>query len=492
MNPAPHRIARIRRAWPTGAALLAAALTVGVWHLAHAGTSILEYDESGHLDQLHQVAPGKSAPGASQAPGTSQAPGEPGSRSLHPAGKDVGPSAAGGAKDPSAVGGAKQPSAAGGANDANGGPVKNSAPETWFEPGEVIVANPPAGFESAVIARGFRVIEKARLEALSFELWRLATPAGVAVPEAVAQLRDLYPRVLLDANHRYKPAAGPDESLSRARAAIGWTGIDAACGRGIRLGMVDTPVDTTHPALVGQRVTFRSFIQPKRTPAPADHGTAIAAMLVGKPDKEGWGGLLPGAELLAGNIFTFDDSGEEVADVIAMVKALDWLAGSDVHAVNLSMAGSDNRILRFAIAQASAKGLVLVAAVGNWGTADRPAYPAAYPQAIGVTAVDANSQIYTYANRGAYVAFAAPGVEMWTAVPGGGKIQSGTSFAVPYLTSLIGADAANGGKITADRFRELLAKTAVDLGAPGRDDTFGWGLVNEPPQCAQSSAALPR
>jgi len=413
----------------------------GAWHLAVADSTILDYDSRGRLDQLHKVAPDQPAPGKPHNGG----------------------------------------SATGSRTESQG--LTPPTPEEWFEPNEVVVANPPPDFIATISAEGFGPLEKFRLSARSFDILRLRTPAGMGVHEAVAELRERFPAMLTDADHQYHLATGPLAAPSVARAAIGWTDIDAACGTGLRIGMVDTPVDVTHPALAGQKITYRSFIRPQRKPAPADHGTAIAAMLVGKPDAQGWGGLLPGAELLAGNIFTYDDSGEEAADVVAMVKALDWLAAEHVHAVNLSMAGTDNRILRFAIAQAAAKGMVPIAAVGNWGTADKPAYPAAYTEAIGVTAIDANQAIYTYANRGPYVAFAAPGVQLWTAVPGGGRFQSGTSFAVPYITSVIATESAAGGEISSQRFRDMLSTEAVDLGPPGRDDTFGWGLVQRPPRC---------
>lgn len=419
------------------------AALVGVQETAGGDTAILEYDAQGRLQQLRDVT---TAPGAN----------EPG-----------GDAAAGGADSPG----------------------KTVNPALWYEPGEVVVANAPDDFEFTAALAGFRTLEKIQFDALKINVLRLATPAAMSVPDAVALLKSRHPGVLVDANHRFRLQQGPNES--QVRAAIGWSGIDAACGGGVRLGMVDTPVDVTHPALAGQKVVYQSFILPKRQPAPGDHGTAIAAMLVGKPDSQGFGGLLPAAELLAGNIFTYNDQGGEAADVVAMMKALDWLSAEKVRVVNLSMAGTDNRIMHYAITQAAARGMVLVAAVGNWGTEEPPAYPAAYKESIGVTAVDSQSSIYSYANRGAYVAFAAPGVQLWTAVPGGGKFQSGTSFAAPYLTAKIAAEMPAAGG-TADLFRETLSREAVDLGAPGKDIVFGWGLVKQPPHCAHDAAKAAR
>ena len=72
------------------------------------------------------------------------------------------------------------------------------------------------------------------------------------------------------------------------------------------------------------------------------------------------------------------------------------------------------------------------------GGRGRPAYPAAYGSVIAVTAVDANCRIYRMANKGAYVDFAMPCVEAWTASPGGGRYQSGTSLASPFIAALAG------------------------------------------------------
>ncbi len=367
---------------------------------------------------------------------------------------------------------------------------ENFDPDKWFEPDQVLIGNPPANFEDTVRFEGFHVLQKVPLKALAMDVWRVHTPDKISVRDAIAQLRQEFRGLLVDADHLYEQSAGPAAAAmaSQTRAIIGWSDLDPSCGTGIKIGMVDTPVDVTHRALAGQKIVYRSFILPSRTPAPADHGTSIAAMLVGKPGKDGFGGLLPGAELLAGNIFTFNDQGAEMADVVALLRALDWLTAEKVQVVNLSMAGADNQLMHHVVEQAGARGMVLVAAVGNWGTTDRPAYPAAYAQAIGVTAVDANDFIYSYANRGSYVAFAAPGVQIWTAVPGGGRFQSGTSFAVPYLTSVIATEMAAGRAPSAERIRELLSHEAVDLGPPGKDDTFGWGLIGTPPLCNQGGA----
>jgi hypothetical protein len=81
----------------------------------------------------------------------------------------------------------------------------------------------------------------------------------------------------------------------------------------------------------------------------------------------------------------------------------------------------------------------MVAASGNWGRSDKPAYSAAYKGVVAVTAISDKGLIYSKANTSKYIHFYAPGVRIYTAAPGGGgRLQTGTSFAVPFITALMG------------------------------------------------------
>ncbi len=117
----------------------------------------------------------------------------------------------------------------------------------------------------------------------------------------------------------------------------------------------------------------------------------------------------------------------------------------------------------------------MIAASGNDNTG-RSALPAAAPEVIAVTAVDAELRPYRRANRGRHIEFAAPGVDLWTAKGGGGGYVTGTSFAAPIVTALA-ARLGAGASIGITGLRARLAESAQDLGAPGRDTRTGWGLV---------------
>lgn len=365
-----------------------------------------------------------------------------------------------------------------------------NASEAAHEPGELLVAVSADSLPGAVADAGFRVLEISALRSIGFRLFRLRVPTGSTVAAARVGLRRLLPGADVDANHHFIVAAGFELPPSHARALIGWDRMPIACGSGLRLAMVDTPVDTHHPALAGSAIEYREFATPGRRPAAADHGTAIAALMVGTPTPgKGWGGLVPSASLLAAGIFEANDAGEPVASARGLLAAVDWIAGERPNVLNLSIAGPDNRVVRAAVQRLQRDSLVIVAAAGNWGAEGRAAYPAAYPEVIAVTAVGRDRRIFDQASRGDYVQFAAPGVGIWTAVPDGGRFQSGTSFASPYVSVMAALAMAAGTPHNLDQLRQRLRRDAVDLGPPGRDETFGWGLVTMRPPCGGAPAA---
>ena len=353
-----------------------------------------------------------------------------------------------------------------------------------FEDGEILVANPPEAFRDIVEGLGYRTVEVLVLRQLDLTVHRMRVPPDVGVPDALLDLRRRFPGVVIDVNHQYQPSQAMRFGDSHARQLIGWQSVPAACGSAVRIGMIDAGVDVEHPALNGVGVDYRTFNRADRKPGPADHGTAVASIMVGSNSGgQGWGGLLPGAALFAANMFEFNERGQLVGSARGLVLAVDWMVENDVHVVNMSVAGADNRVVRSAVERAYRKRLVMVAAAGNWGSETKPAYPAAYRQVIAVTAVDADHTVYRHANRGRYIDFAAPGVRIWTAVPGGGRFQSGTSFAAPFVSVLIGLEVAQGSDSQADLLRDVLKSGVIDLGEPGRDNVFGWGLVGGQPRC---------
>ena len=175
---------------------------------------------------------------------------------------------------------------------------------------------------------------------------------------------------------------------------------------------------------------------------------------------------------------------EPVASATSFASALNWLLTNKVATINVSLSGPPDRLMELAVKRAQERGAELVAAVGNDGKADLPRFPAAYPGVIGVTAVDQAGHIFDGANRGDFVALAAPGVDLL--IPGqpsgagaSDRLVSGTSFAVPYVTAALASYGNDPKRMFAD---------ALDLGAPGPDPVFGRGLVQGPHVCVSAAS----
>jgi subtilisin family serine protease len=188
--------------------------------------------------------------------------------------------------------------------------------------------------------------------------------------------------------------------------------------------------------------------------------------------------LAPGAELYSADVFALE--GEALrGDVTAIIAALDWMEERGVKVVNLSLMGPPNEILELGVKGAAQHGQILLAAAGNAGPGAPAAYPGAYPGVIAVAAVDARTRPYPRNNRGSYIAISAPGVDIWGADARGGEaFWTGTSFAVPFAVAAVARDVATGRVRDVNDAQEMLARSAQDLGAPGRDPIFGYGLLH--------------
>jgi subtilisin family serine protease len=246
----------------------------------------------------------------------------------------------------------------------------------------------------------------------------------------------------------------------------------------VRLGLIDSGVDLTHPVFREASVTTHGC---GGQPVVNAHGTAVASLMVGRSDK--FHGAAPSAALYAADVYCGVPTGGAVD---AVADALAWLARERVPIINVSLVGPANVMLENIVRIVVARGHLVIAAVGNDGPAAPALYPAAYPGVVGVTAVDQDGRALAAGNRGSFVALAAPGVDIWIpGQPGSGaapmdRLETGTSFAAPYVTAAL---AAFGNNV------DGMLAAALDLGAPGVDPVYGHGLVQAPTACASRSAS---
>lgn len=337
----------------------------------------------------------------------------------------------------------------------------------------------PAGESDAVLAAilevGGTIIRGSDLNGLGLRSQIATFPHRSAYEAALAAIARIAPNSALGPQHLY----GFAQFLNRAPRVYAPTLIGDEAPERCRLrqpltiGMIDGPVNAAHPALAGVDLSYASLVPGNREPR-ADHGTAVAALLVGEDPSGALAGFARGARLRAISVFSQNEDGE-AASVERIAEAIDVLVGDGVRLINLSISGPENAALARAISAASAWGAVLVAASGN-DRRPHVAWPAAAPEVIAVTAIDAARRRFVMANTGAEIEFAAPGVDVYAARASGGGYVSGTSFATPIVTALVARQMA-GGASTTEAVRARLRASVETLG-PGQHNTdFGWGLV---------------
>ncbi|MBX9458887.1 MAG: S8 family serine peptidase [Rhizobium sp.] len=352
--------------------------------------------------------------------------------------------------------------------------------QAQYEPGMLIASGLSDGTLSALGQRGYVIVER-HAQGQGRILLKLRVPPGSSLEAARQELRAAEPRALVDLNHYYRP-----DSLECSgrrclmRQISGWPIGEgpAACRPTAPIGLIDTRINVKHPSLAASRITLLSLFDADIEPSGAHHGTAVAALLVGQGAVPG---LVQGSELVAIDAFRKGD----VATGFDLARAIEMLVARGVPVINMSLSGPDNAILAAIVAEAVERNVLLVAAAGNDGPRAKPVYPAAYPGVIAVTAVDSGKNIYRRAARGAHVDIAAPGVNVWTAASvKGQRPRSGTSFAAPFVTAAAALILSENPGFGRREVEIVLQNEANDLGDLGRDDVFGWGLLDVRRVCA--------
>jgi len=181
-------------------------------------------------------------------------------------------------------------------------------------------------------------------------------------------------------------------------------------------------------------------------PQPTGHGTAVASLLVGSQGP--FRGAATGARLFVADVY---GGNRAAGSATSIVRALGWLSGHRPQVINISLVGPPNLLVQRAIQIVEARGIEVVAAVGNDGPAAPPQYPASYPGVIAVTAVDAGGRALPEAGKPAHLDFAAPGADMAAALPGNGFIGPRTSFAAPLAAARLLAAGSPGALVTEAR-----------------------------------------
>ncbi|WP_395446455.1 S8 family serine peptidase (plasmid) [Aminobacter sp. UC22_36] len=351
-------------------------------------------------------------------------------------------------------------------------------------PQEIVALGLDQGAITNLTAAGYLISDRADVALAGAEIVKLRVPSGTTLQAARAEVAAAAPNAVVDFNHFYRPdqdrldPCGAD--LCLARHVVGWPETEAIpdrCTAPVRIGLIDTAINAEHLAFAGGRIETIRLGKGDLPESARQHGTAVAALLVGSAGSR-TPGLVPGGELVAVDAFQRNGNDDRSA-VYDLVRAIDLLAGKGVLVINMSLTGPANLLLERTVEMATQREIVLVAAAGNGGPRAAPLYPGAYDEVIAVTAIDRHKNAYRRAGAGDHIDIAAPGVQVWTAASvKGASSKTGTSFAAPFVTAAAAMIKAANPQLKGDEVEALLRQGAEDLGKPGKDPVFGWGLLN--------------
>jgi hypothetical protein len=249
-------------------------------------------------------------------------------------------------------------------------------------------------------------------------------------------------------------------------------------GTGVKIAILDTGVGPHEDLKVNGGYDYVN-----NDDDPSDdngHGSHVAGTIAALNNLFGVVGAAPEALIYA--VKMLDASGSGTIDWA--IKAIEWSVINGMQVISMSWGTStDYQALHDAVDAAYSKGLLLVAAAGNsgnrYGWGDNVVYPAKYDSVIAVAATDQNNKRASWSSTGPAVELAAPGVNINSTYLGNSyKTLSGTSMATPHVSGTAALVWAKNPTLTNAEVRKILQDTATDLGTAGRDNQYGYGLVN--------------
>ncbi|HIC87928.1 MAG TPA: DUF11 domain-containing protein [Anaerolineae bacterium] len=327
---------------------------------------------------------------------------------------------------------------------------------------------------------------------MSNHVYRLEPPLRQAAPDAVG---------------------GTTWNVQRLRADQVWAdfGID---GNGVVVATIDTGVEWTHPALLHAyrggpqgNHNYNWFDATGESPDvpvdPHSHGTHTMGIIVGQ-DTSCSGelpcpftiGIAPGARWIA--VRVFDASG--YTSDLELHRGFQWiLAPTDLNGENPDPSKAPDVVnsswgatniakpnFRPDVRALRAAGILPVFSAGNAGErgVGTVGTPAAFPESFAVGAVDPNDLVTDFSSRGPSFwgetkpEVVAPGAYVRSSVPGGYDDYSGTSMAAPHAVGLAALLLQADPSLSPDDLEQLMMRSAVDLGTPGSDNSYGAGRLN--------------
>ena len=248
-------------------------------------------------------------------------------------------------------------------------------------------------------------------------------------------------------------------------------------GQNVKIAVIDSGV-ASHDDLSGNVLTGYNYLDNSTDTKDAfGHGTFVSGIIASLDDGKGIVGASPDAKIVP--LKCFDQKTTNVSVICRAIYGAVDDYGCKVINMSFGLA-EDSEFLRKAIDYAAQKGVIMVAAVGNYGKTDL-LYPAAYENVIGVGAVDKDGKVSDISQHNQSVFVTAPGVNVISTShkdKSGYVAGTGTSYAAPFVTAAAAALLSIDEGINAQSLKEILSRSAVDKGDEGYDEYYGYGILN--------------
>jgi hypothetical protein len=262
---------------------------------------------------------------------------------------------------------------------------------------------------------------------------------------------------------------------------------------GVPVSLVDSGVDVTHPEFAGRpNLELLNIQEPQ--PLGGVHGTAVASVVGAQENGVGMVGVYPDALIRSWDAAT--GLGTELTSS-GIVEGIVAASATGKSVINLSLGGPGrDPAIEAAVNLAVARGSLVVAASGNDGDRGNAlGYPASYPHVLTVGATQQDGSVAPWSSTSRFVDIAAPGAQIPVAAVDpetgatGWALEDGTSFASPLVAGAAAWLWTVRPGLNADQVAEILRTSAADIGAPGRDSSSGFGLLDVPAALARPAPA---
>jgi subtilisin family serine protease len=274
------------------------------------------------------------------------------------------------------------------------------------------------------------------------------------------------------------PGWGQQYGPAHVRAPEAWTNTLGQSRKNVCI--LDEGVRYTHEDLHDRWVGGYDFIDHHTDPwvSTSYHGTHVTGIAAGGINNGRGIAGMGNVGITAGRVIQ-PGVGGFWSDIAS---AIQWCADNDGHVISMSFAGRiGSALAEEAVNYAWARGSLLVAGAGNGGCSDCIEYPAKYERVMAVTCTNAQTQLCSFSSTGPQAALAAPGEDIWSLASSSDHaygVASGTSMSTPHVSGIAALVWSRVPSLTNVQLRSLLESNARDLGAPGRDAQFGFGLVD--------------